>query len=89
MDGRGKYVLNVLSAQVYARGTVDYGGISFGSSPSEEKIQLPWFKADVDFLFEEPPQSITVQNRRGQSYVSASRTYLRRGPPRPSNPRFP
>lgn len=82
VDGRGNYVLNVLGAQVYTRGTAEYGGFSFGPPRRETRIQSPWFKADVDYLFEEPPPSITVSVKRGQTSGSASRTYLRRGEPK-------
>lgn len=80
--GRGNYILNVLNAQVYARGEVQYGGFAFGPGAREQRIQEPWFSAKVDFLFEEPPKTITVRTRRGQTYTSASRTYLRRGEPK-------
>ncbi|OAI49369.1 hypothetical protein AYO44_06460 [Planctomycetaceae bacterium SCGC AG-212-F19] len=82
VEGRDDYVLNVLSAQVYARGEAQYGTLSFGMPRQERAVKAPWFKADVDFLFEEPPESITVSVKRGQTVASASKTYLRRGPPR-------
>jgi hypothetical protein len=84
VEGRGAYVLNVLGAQVYTRGRVDYSNLSlFGSPPGEERVQSPWFKADVDHLFESPPKSITVTTRRGQGVASGSRSYLLRGEPKP------
>jgi DNA-directed RNA polymerase subunit RPC12/RpoP len=77
------YVLNVLRAQVYARGTAQYGGLAFLGPPPEEAVRLPWFKAEVDYLFQEPPQTITVSVRRGEVAVGTSKTYLVRRPPQP------
>jgi hypothetical protein len=79
-DGK-PWILNVMGAQVFARGRVDYGGFSFGSGPSESRLTGKWIKADVDHLFEEPPKSITVSTRRGQM-ATGSRTYIRRGEPK-------
>jgi hypothetical protein len=81
VDGGGNYVLNVLRAQVYARGTAKYGGAGFLGEPPEQRIDDAWFKVDVYYLFEEPPSSVTVSTRRGQA-AWASRPYLRRGEPR-------
>jgi hypothetical protein len=78
VDRQGVYVLNLLRAQVYHRGSVDYGGFGFGSAPRPVEIRDAWFDARVDYLFEEPPQSITVSRRRGQ-VAMASRTFLLRG----------
>jgi hypothetical protein len=78
VEGRDNYVLNVLGAQAYARGRVDYGGFGFFAPPQPEILRHPWFKANVDYLFQEPPQSITVSVPRGQSAGGASRTYLKR-----------
>jgi hypothetical protein len=78
------YVLNLLGAQRYYRGTVRYGGLSFSfGKETPEEIKAPWFKADVDFLFEDPPQSIKVSVPKGQSSVLSSeeKTYLTRGAP--------
>jgi hypothetical protein len=83
VDGVGDYVLNVLRAQVYARGTARYG-VSFVGPDPEEAVRDAWFKADVDHLFEEPPASVTVSSRGGPPVGGASRTYLRRGPPQPA-----
>ena len=85
VDRQGVYVLNLLRAQVYHRGSVEYGGFSFGSAPRPVEIRDAWFEARVDYLFEAPPGSITVSRRRGQ-VASASRTFLLRGPA-PAKPR--
>jgi hypothetical protein len=88
VSGSGNYVLNVLGAQVYARGTAQYGGFHFFGPPPEEAVKLPWFKADVDYLFEEPPASITVSVRRGETATGATKTYLLRRPPLPPQKQF-
>lgn len=75
----GVYVLNLLRAQTYHKGSVEYGGFGFGgSSPME--INDAWFNAKVDFLFENPPETITVSRKRGQPSFGATRMYLKRGP---------
>jgi hypothetical protein len=87
VDGRDiAYVLNLLGAQKYYRGTVRYGGISFNfGKETPEEIKDAWFKADVDFLFENPPPTITVSVPKGQPSVlsSETKTYLTRGSPPP------
>jgi hypothetical protein len=87
VDGRDiAYVLNLLGAQRYHRGTVRYGGLSFGfGKETPEEISDAWFKADVDFLFENPPPTIPVSVPKGQSSVLSSerKTYLTRGSPPP------
>lgn len=75
------HVLNVMGAQVYSRGSVDYGGFGFGAGPSEQRITDKWFKADVDYLFQTPPEKITVTTKQGQPAM-ATRSYLRRGKPK-------
>jgi hypothetical protein len=77
VERQGVYVLNLLGAQVYHRGTVDYGGFSFGDRQPTE-IREPWFEAKVDYLFQSPPSSITVSTRRGE-LAMASKSFLLRG----------
>ena len=74
VEDRGPYVLNTLGRQVYTRGEVQYGGVAFGDTDPQEVVRDKWFKADVDYLFVEPPQSIIVQTKGG--YATASKTYL-------------
>ena len=76
--GRGPYVLNVLGAQTYARGSLQYGGKDLGQDDGEEEISDRWFQAGVDYLFETPPKVITV--KKGEAAKGTRRTYLRRGP---------
>jgi hypothetical protein len=84
-EGGSVYVLNLLRAQKYYRGTVRYGGLSiFGGGGKPEEVTDGWFKADVDYLFENPPGTIQVRVSRGmQGLTSESRTYLTRGQPPP------
>ncbi len=72
------YVLNVLGAQTYYRGRVEYGSmpIALGGDPDAVEVKDVWIEADVDYLFQEPPQSISVS--KGTSY--ASKSYLTRQP---------
>jgi hypothetical protein len=79
VDGAGHYVLNVLAKAVYARGTAHYGEKGRNAPPEqpEQRIQEHWFRADVQHLFENPPNEITVR-----SSESRTRSYLRRGEPR-------
>lgn len=79
VDRMGVYVLNLLRAQKYHKGSAQYGGFAFGGDRPIE-VDDAWFSAKVDFLFENPPESITVSTKRGQPAVGASRTYLKRGP---------
>jgi hypothetical protein len=79
VDNKGPYVLNVLGAHTYYRGSVDYGmSFSFlgGGGPTATEVKDVWIQANVDFLFKEPPSTISVS--KGQ--VSATRTYLTRTP---------
>jgi hypothetical protein len=79
VERQGVYVLNLLRAQKYHKGRVQYGGIAFGDdSPTE--ISDAWFDAKVDYLFEKPPQAITVSTRHGQAAVGTTKTYLLRAP---------
>jgi hypothetical protein len=89
VEGREPYILNVLGAQVYSRGTVQYGGVVFGSPRAEERAQLRWFKPEVDYLFKTPPKSLSVSSKSGESVLGAIRTYLRRGEPIDKPPTAP
>jgi hypothetical protein len=72
------YVLNLLGARTYHRGWVEYGKpiLPFGFGPSAHDIKDVWVEADVDYLFKEPPSSVSVPKSRSW----ASRSYLLRGP---------
>ena len=81
VERKKTYVMNLLRAQTYFRGSQRYGGsvFGYGDKPSEEKIKEVWFEAEVDYLFETPPSSITVSVRKDMaSFASESRSYLRR-----------
>ncbi len=82
VDSAGPYILNVLGAATYTRGTQDYGDAAFGAGRTEAVVRDKWIKADADFVFEEPPSSISVVSWRGLKSTTASRTYFLRGPPR-------
>ncbi len=79
------FVLNLLSAQKYYRGSVQYGGIIGFGNPKPKEIRDAWFKPDVDFLFQDPPSSIEVSAPKGQpEFMSMeTKTYLTRGTPPP------
>jgi hypothetical protein len=83
VEGSSVYVLNLLGAQTYTRGHVHYGlSFGFGGGDSAEKIADRWFEPKVDYLFEAPPQKVTVRVRKGSSgLASATKSYLRRGAP--------
>jgi hypothetical protein len=81
------YVLNLLGAGTYRRGTVDYHRFPvfhFGSAGQSDYTPAPfsnvrWIVADVDYVLEEPPSSISVK-----STSSATRSYLVRVPSPPA-----
>jgi len=76
---QGVYVLNLLRAQKYQKGSVQYGSVPFGGgSGSETDIDAGWFEPKVDYLFETPPRSVVVSSKRGQRITSATRTDLYR-----------
>jgi hypothetical protein len=83
VDGAGNFVLNVLGAQTYTRGTVYFTN---ASGPGQPDTATPenrkWFRAEADYLFEPPPPQITVSSRRG-AVNTVSKTYLVRGGPPP------
>ncbi len=87
LEREGVYILNVLKAETYYRGTVKYGGLHlpFGGNRAEpEKVQGPWLDVTkVDFLFQQPPKSITIRVPKGTvaGITSESRSYLTRGSP--------
>jgi hypothetical protein len=76
------YLLNVLGAGTYYRGSVKYGGVSlFGPAASASEVRDVWIDAKVDYLFEEPPRSIKVPVRSGLSLSGTSRSFLTRTRP--------
>jgi hypothetical protein len=76
--GRSTYVLNVLGRMSYREGTREYRKVPLppmlAHNPPETTIDQVWFNTDADFIFEEPPESISVS---GSGDV-ATRSYLRR-----------
>jgi hypothetical protein len=85
IEGKGKYLLNVLKAQTYYKGSIRYGGIAlFGGGDSPKEVKDEWIDVTkVDYLFEDPPKSITVKVQKGmEGFASETRVYLtRRRPP--------
>jgi hypothetical protein len=84
-DQHHPYVLNLLGAQVYSRGTAYYGRLPEVMQP-ETRIKDKWFAANVDYVFEQPPPpaaaSATPSTFTLKS-AAATSTYLRRGEPKP------
>src|SRR5205823_1710993 len=72
------YVLNLLGAQKYYRGSMQYGGIIGFGNPKPTEIRDVWFKPEVDFLFQNPPDKIEVSVPKGQpDFMSMeTKTYL-------------
>jgi hypothetical protein len=80
VEDTGPYVLNVHGAHVYARGSVEYSDLPLlARDMPETREDRKWFKADVDYLFQGPPESITVKRT---FFGSTTKTYLRRGEPK-------
>jgi hypothetical protein len=92
VEGKGKYVLNVLKAQTYYKGSVQYGGFAFfgGGGISPQAVRDEWIDVTkVDYLFEDPPRSIKVQVQKGLEGIhSETRSYFTRGKP-PRDPGAP
>jgi hypothetical protein len=72
VDASKAFIFNVLGAGTYLRGSVTYGMHFFG--PDEKEVRDTWIKADVDHLFEHPPQKIQVSEH---TFI-ATRSYLKR-----------
>jgi hypothetical protein len=76
---RTAYILNLLGARTYHRGTAEYSADGhrplpgFGFLP--EDVTAVWIEANVDYLFEVPPPSISV--RAPERW--ARRSFLLRG----------
>ena len=86
VERNAAYILNVLSAQTYYRGSVQYGGvIGFGTKEPVE-LKHEWIDvAGVDFLFQNPPRSITVKVQKGMEGLTwETKTYVTRGAPPPA-----
>jgi hypothetical protein len=81
VEGRVTYVLNLLRAQTYSHGNLHYAEAQplFGNPIKERAITDSWFKADEDYVFQEPPTMIKV--RRDSDKSVRDRSYLRRGAP--------
>ena len=76
IENRKGYVLNVLGAMTYYRGTVQYGSV-LALPPErepEQRITQEWFEPKAYYVFQDPPESIEVPSRSGIE----QRTYLRR-----------
>jgi hypothetical protein len=80
---RGVYVLNVLKAQTYYMGSVTYRQFPTPSGKEDppELIQDSWIDVTtIDFLFQTPPDTITVHRnaRMPEALQSQRRTYFSR-----------
>jgi hypothetical protein len=71
IDKEGPWVLNLFGAGKYMRGSVTYGTAT-GGEP-DRPIADRWFIADVYYLFETPPQTISIKGS------GTTRTFLARG----------
>lgn len=71
-----RYILNVLGAQVYFQGVVQYGGFRGGAGGADMKIVTEkWFRVpEVDYLFRDMPSTI-------QSPHQINKTFLTKGMP--------
>jgi hypothetical protein len=78
LDG-DKTLLNVLGAGAYERGVKKYSMLAWGpdDSPAPQQTNAVWINADVDFLFQDPPQFLAAKDFS----KSMTRTYLKRLPP--------
>jgi hypothetical protein len=78
----GPYVLNVLGAQTYYRGTITYNTDPWlvpGREPTEETLAGErWFQARVTYLFERPAASIEVRRSERDRFRPIARSYLLR-----------
>ncbi len=85
VEKRGTYVLNVLRAGTFYRGEIVYGKpLPLMGRDEEQVVKDAWIDVTmVDFLFEDPPQTITVKrdNRLRAGFDWQSRTYFTRRPP--------
>ena len=84
IEGRCAYILNVLRAQTYYRGTLVYGHpwpeIDV-KADGPRMVKDGWIDVTgVNYLFQEPPRSLTVRIDRNLGWET--RTYVtRREPP--------
>jgi hypothetical protein len=85
VTGMSPHVLNVLRAQVYARGSITYADVNaiVPDPPPEQAVRSGWFRPDVDYLFEEPPAEILINVRSGGKTPLTTKTYLLRRAPLP------
>ncbi len=92
VEGRGVYILNLLKAETYYRGTVQYGGFAlFGQKEQPREVKEGWIDVTtIDFLFQNPPQSISVKVTKGMESLGETigerRTYVTRRAPPPAKP---
>ena len=78
VDSGGPYIFNVLAAMNYTHGVAHYSTVNlpFGNGDTLTPIDHQvWIKANVDYLFEDAPTSITVDEGS-----STDRTFLIRNP---------
>jgi len=68
------YILNVLRAQKYRRGSVAYGIAIPRDGLEAKEIDDAWFEAKVDYLFQEPPKKMEVSKQT----FTLSKSYLLR-----------
>jgi hypothetical protein len=92
VEARGVYILNLLKAETYYRGTVQYGGMRILEQTQQSReVKDGWIDATgVDCLFQNPPRSITVKVTKETESIwdlmREKRTFLTRGAPPPENP---
>jgi hypothetical protein len=75
----GPYVLNLMGAQVYFHGTVEYGELV--PAPSMETIDNKWFVLPkADCVFRDPPKRISFRGR-DTDHRKFTLTFLTKGSP--------
>lgn len=79
--GCGKYVLNVLGAQIYFQGEIVYGPAT-EEPPAPKMIVDKWFECEpVDYLFTDPPPTMLIRFEKSLGALPSRKTYLLRGSP--------
>jgi hypothetical protein len=89
IEWNGVYVLNVLRAESYTRGTVYYGdGPRSAGDKVPQLIKDRWIAATkIDYLFQDPPKTISIQRSKGPTGPDfTSRSYLWRQEPLQQEP---
>jgi hypothetical protein len=79
----GDYVLNVLGAQVYTRGTAYCGPAGVRGPPeATDRVTDKWFRVEVEYLFKDPPREVNFSRGHNEGLHS----YLVRGDPTQGRP---